>query len=188
MIENSAEIAKESGKDKVSKRFTNPRHRILCYMAASGATQKEMAEATKFHINHVQGLMSRGEIKKEVERLQDKIFGAEPKKKYAMIFPEAVDIARDVMKDKKTKPGVRAAQARDFMNRHSGMPVQKTENETRMISELIMRLDDSSRSKVEDLPTESDNEVIDVTPEKVTEEPKEPEIDVDSWIDENLGE
>lgn len=190
MRENAAKLAEENQGKTVSKQFTNPRHRILCYMAASGATQKEIALATKFNISHVQGLMTRGVIKTEIRKIQDKIFSAQPKKKFAQAFPEAFDTARAIMKDTKVKPGVRAAQARDFMDRHAGKPLQRTENDTTIISELIVRLDESISRPVEQDASQGDNVVIDVVPTKPAVEPQkqQSEIDVDSWIDENLGD
>ena len=190
MRENAGEIAKErEGNQYMEPVGVTPRQRIVAFMSACGALQKDIAVATGFSNTHISQLLRRPHVIKEIEKIQYRIFSSHPKKAFDEIMPSAIQTALKVMLDPGQKGGIRLNAAQDFMDRAAGKALQRIEKEeTQLISILIGKLQHSLPKAVESLGKAEDNEqsqaeqqVIDVTPVE-----EENPMDVSSWVDENV--
>lgn len=188
-LKKAGELAHQKA-DTAYMRATNLKHnhRVIAYMAAHGHTRGDIAEAMGFNPNHITNLMGRPEMKEVIAHLQEKIFIKDPRNAFRRIFPEAVETARDIMKDKKNKAGVRHKAAADFMNRHAGMPIQKVETESTNLSILIEKIDRTTKI-IESKESSKDNEenpVIDVDPVDSGDSKEQDMENLSAWVDRTL--
>lgn len=188
----------------MNQKSVTPAQRIICFMTAFGADVQSIATATGHGERQVKSLIKRPEFQREIEKIQYRVFGKNPKHAFQEIMPSAIKTALEIMLDDSNKAGIRLNAAKDFMDRGAGKPVQRIEEEkTSLISILISQLDEKSKPieakqvggdnnmNVIDYPGDEDEDIpdevgIEKLPPALENPDKEPDIDLSSWVDENL--
>ena len=153
--------------DWVGPEDLNHRHDLLIYMAASGATNKQIAEDLGFTQGRVSIILSKPEVKQKIRQLQEGSGRKDIDRRFQQILPEAVEDAYEIMKDKQEKSSLRANVAFQFMDRALGKPQQNVNVEGNLLNELLVKLDNQEK-EVEELDKEEDE--MDTLVESLIEE------------------
>lgn len=176
----------------------NHLHNAICYAAAGGARNKDIAASLHCTAQTVSNVINSEIGKLQIKRYQMMMFGRDAKKRYESILPVAIDTAEEIMTSPQNKAETRARIAKDFMDRATGKPTQPIDVGGSAVRSLIELLERGTQA-----PPVPGSQAIDVTPgDDVvvddTKNPNEVENDdirenpnfapdpVDDWCNENL--
>ena len=175
------------------------RHHTIAYMAACGATQKDIADAVGMEPGSICKIVNSEKMKFEIERLQHKLFGVDAQARFRNLMPKAINTIESIMDDKRVKDSIRLSAAINLVDRAVGKPAQHLEVGGSLIRQLFEKLDE--KHKVIDTEpvqshSESDMEKIieecdlGANPNEVERRDQEgnPNFDEDDTIEQWVGE
>lgn len=161
-----------------------PNHMSIAYMAASGATNIEIAEAIGMTKERVGVVIGSEKVKLEIARIQHRMFGNDVAKTFNRILPKAIFTAEGIMDDSTVKATTRLNAAQDFMDRAVGKPTQRVEVGGNLLRQLYEKMD--SESKVIDVGGDKPLEdLLETEAKKFSPETLQTETP-DQWVAENL--
>lgn len=119
--------------------------RFICFLAASGMTDVEIAKEMETSVNDVRMILSFERAQKRIDEIRTKDFGKNPKKwfdRIEAILPEAIETAYELMIDPLQKGSTRLAAAESFMDRVLGKAAQKIEIEDSTVKDVLQKIDE----------------------------------------------
>lgn len=178
----------------LSPKKLNSRHHIVCYLAASGMKNVDIARHTGLSRSRVQTLIQNPKFRTEIQYLQRQMFAADPQNQFNRLIGDAIATTEEVMKNVGEKGATRLAAANMVIERGMGKVKQEIDLGGNLIRSLFEKMDQKQKN----------NDAIDVSPDRLllpgttsedNEEDEEvesvspkPASEVDSWIKENLEE
>ena len=183
------DLEKLPAKLKGGLKSMNQRQQLVCYQAAVGLKNKQIASLTGYTPQRVSDLLKMPVIKFTVEQMQWRIYGKDPKKRFEQMMPKAIKTVNSLL-NKNTPASTRLSAAKEVFNRSMGMSTQKVELTNSYIKEIYENLDrEVGGLKQSVIDVESKNANDDIEEVEIIENdrtPLEDELDVDSWIADNL--
>lgn len=120
----------------------SPRHRRLAELAAAGIKSGKIAQELGLTPARVSVLLSNTMIKKEIARLQERMFEEGLSERMKRLGHSALDIIDEHLNpDSQTKPQLRAETARWVLEKLTGKAVQTHDIGENMLGVLLDRLD-----------------------------------------------
>ncbi len=169
----------------VPGKYVQNRHRIVAYMAASGAKRKVIAKLTGYTLQRItQLLCGDDKIKLEVKRLQYEMFRKENKEIFSNIFPQAIETQLDIMMHTDTRDAIKVNCAQDFMDRHAGKAAQPHDIGGNLLKLFLEKLDGKTQDP--EPKVEEGAKTIDVTPSEPKIESLPGKTDFGAWVSQNL--
>ena len=186
-IAESANLEIKQEKPRVPLRAMH-NERLMCYMAAFGCSNAEIAEHFKMTEKDAVRILSKKFNKEETRRIQEKVFLEKADKVFQRILPKAIFTAEEIMDNKGNNPNVRLNAAIQFMDRSLGKPTQHIEQEGSLLRDLFTKMDEMQKAK-EIKPDIENAEFKDVSEktseaEKLSEEPKD---EIDSFAEDHFS-
>ncbi len=138
-------------------------HEAMIYAAASGATNKMIADEFGFTQHRMSIILNRPEIKKKIKAVQEVIWGGSAEKRFQNLLPKAITVAQDIIEDATEKRSLRADVAFKLMDRALGKPQQSISVEGNLLVDMIAKLDEQKSRDVSDtaLASERDKDPVD---------------------------
>lgn len=163
-------------------------HYAIAYMHVMGMKNSEIAKELNLNANNIGKLLNSDRMRELCAKVRFKYFVVDTKKRLDMVLPKAIDVAEEIMLNKKVKPSTRADTAFRFMDRSLGKPVQQFEVGGNVVKQLLDRLIEKETPKVLDVKTiEANNEIKEAEFRDITEVKQEPITDeIDEWVNKNI--
>lgn len=164
----------------------------IAYMTVHGWAPKEIAAEIQMAESTVKQKLKDKEMIILIQKLRHKLYGDDPTLKFKVILPKAIDVAEEIMTNKRVKPHVRQEVAFKFMDRALGKPTIEVNIGEGSVRKLLAAI--ANQNPIDTKPVNPNNDIQDaeykdvsnsVPSEPVKEEPK-PTDDIDNWLDENI--
>ena len=146
-------------------------HEALIYMAASGATNKRIADDLGYTQSRISIILSKPEIKAKIKAVQQSLWGENADRRFSQLLPSAIDVAEEVLNNPNERSNLRVDVAFRLMDRALGKPKQEVTVEGNLIADLIHKLDQQ----------EAMHRIVPAL--KSSQEPEHP---IDKYIDDNI--
>jgi DNA-binding Lrp family transcriptional regulator len=162
---------------------------LIAYWAAHRFEPKEIAKELRLAESTVKKFLKDPDVKFQIRKVQMKIYGEDPALHIKECAARGIEVADEIMMNKKVKPHIRQEVAFKFMDRAYGKPgIEDTmvEGTVRKILQVVTNIQNGVDLKVE-APKDDieDAEFKELPQEPAKEELKEADK-VDDWIDKNI--
>lgn len=162
------------------------KHETLAHMAASGFSNKKIAQDLSMTEGRISILLGNSRIEARIKEIQAKYWGGNIEKRFKRATPKAMDIIDQAIGDQSGtfKAAEQLKAAMWLLEKVTGKAKQEVDHSSVSLGELLRKMDDMIDR----------GEAIDVSPQLEagqTEEEKEAsslDKQQSNWIDQNLGE
>ena len=120
-----------------------PVHRVMCYMALTGSTQKEIAAATGYAVCQVANILKQPRAKAFMAEQARAVAGESLEKFFAVEAHRTALTLIELRDSSETPAAVKASVCREILDRHLGKPAQYVK------TEVVKNIDDAVREKAE---------------------------------------
>jgi len=160
------------------------KHETLAHMAASGMTNKKIAQDLGMTEARISVILTNTLVGQRVKEIQARYWGGNIEKRFKQSIPAAMDVMDDAIKNQsgtfKSADQLKASMW--LLEKVTGKAKQEVDHTSGSLKDLLQKMDDMTDR----------GEVIDVSPqlEGKTEEETEAQREdqkFDNWIDQNLG-
>lgn len=125
-------------------------HEALIYMAASGATNKQIADDLGFTQSRISIILSKPSLKEKVRKVQEELWGDSAEKRFKNLLPKAIDTWERILNDTSEKSALQSDVASKVADRVLGKPKQEVSVAGNLLGDLISRLDQQQTRDVTD--------------------------------------
>lgn len=172
----------------IKKEMSNE-HMLIAYWAAHGFDAKKIAQELKYKETTVKNILKDDHVKLLIRKVKHKIYGEDPALHIKECAAKGIEVADEIMMNRKNKPNIRLLAAQDFMNRGFGKPGIEDSMVEGTVRRILQALT-SDQNQVDLNQTKAKDDIEDATyselpVEQPKEEPKEADK-VDDWIDKNI--
>jgi hypothetical protein len=143
LIAASAEQGIENGEANSVIRVERPVHRVICYMALSGSTNKEIAEVTGYGVSQVANVLKQPRAKAFMAEQARVIAGSSVEKFFAAEAHRTAQKMIELRDSEAVPAAVRLAACVNILDRHLGKPTQYVK------TEQVKDIDSAVREKAE---------------------------------------
>jgi hypothetical protein len=126
-----------------------PRTMKIIWMMAQGVPHKKIAAEVGISYQRIKAITGSKAIMNEVQKVQYKLYGENPQRRFAALLPKAISVAESIMDNEKAKDSTRLAAAETIMDRALGKPAQSVEvNHNTNIKLLFEMLDKKKNDQI----------------------------------------
>jgi len=124
---------------------------MLIYLAANGFNNTQIASELGISTQTVSNKLQDGRIQFEIKHTRYRLFGANTKKRFDSILPQAIDVTEEIINNPNVKPQLRFQAAQEVFDRSLGKPKQTIEHEGSLVRALYEKLDAKNVTPVENI-------------------------------------
>lgn len=174
---------------KYANDILTPLQGIVCHLAAMAMKNDDIVRTVGCSLVFVKDVTSSLRGEKEIQRIQDKVWGTDYKHMIQKIVPIAIQVAFQEMTSASTRSNTKVEAAFRFIDHGIGRPTQTMDVQSNLLKAVLERLDGEKRGIVDinDVQNTQVSELTEQPAALTVKEEFEKKIDpLEGWVEENL--
>lgn len=164
-------------------------HMLMGYWAAHGFDAKQIAKKLQYSEVTVKSVLRTKEVQTFIKKVRHEVYGEQPALHIKECANRAINVADEIMMNKKVKPHIRQEVAFKFMDRAYGKPGLEVDLGEGTVKKLLAMIQNQKDVDIEAQPAKNDIEdaqYAEIPQEAESQEPQKESDSVDDWINKNI--